>query len=460
MLKVALYLFCLVFLSSKLLADSEWMKRQNNYALKRVQDNISRDDTRIGFVVAATSKSDPNYYFHWVRDAALVMKSLDGYLPWAKKSQLFKNYTEIVLHHQSVNKLTGLGEPKFNPDGTSFKGHWGRPQNDGPALRALTLIDFASELLDHGNSTYVNDKLYRPELPAKTAIKRDLEYVAHHWTNLGFDLWEEVKGHHFYTRLVQRSALKKGARLAGKLKDPDAAAFYESKAAEISRSLEGYWDDSKSYIVTTLGGDPSEGLDYKISNLDASVILGAIHVDDADASFSVVDSRIQSTFFKLVDEFSKLYPVNQKFSGVGIGRYPEDTYYGGNPWFLITHGFAEAILKMVKVYRSQGGLQIDAINKKFFSLFLSDEINIGSISSDDPSFEAVIAKMKSYALTFIERSQKHTAASGQMDEQFHKKSGFMVGAKHLTWSYASYLTLYKAYIDDGTFTDSYGWRSE
>ena len=40
----------------------------------------------------------------------------------------------------SLSDGTGLGEPKFNVDETAFTGSWGRPQRDGPALRATTLI--------------------------------------------------------------------------------------------------------------------------------------------------------------------------------------------------------------------------------------------------------------------------------------------------------------------------------
>lgn len=41
----------------------------------------------------------------------------------------------------------GLGEPKFNVDETAFTGSWGRPQRDGPALRATALISFGQWLI-------------------------------------------------------------------------------------------------------------------------------------------------------------------------------------------------------------------------------------------------------------------------------------------------------------------------
>jgi len=49
--------------------------------------------------------------------------------------------------------------------------------------------------------SYMAKELYNPDDPT-TVIKADLDYVATHWDAPTFDLWEEVNGTHFYTRLV------------------------------------------------------------------------------------------------------------------------------------------------------------------------------------------------------------------------------------------------------------------
>lgn len=46
-----------------------------------------------------------------------------------------------------ANSGLGLGEPKFNVDESAYTGSWGRPQRDGPALRATALIDFGQWLV-------------------------------------------------------------------------------------------------------------------------------------------------------------------------------------------------------------------------------------------------------------------------------------------------------------------------
>jgi hypothetical protein len=57
-----------------------------------------------------------------------------------------------------------------NIDETAFTGAWGRPQRDGPALRATTFITYANWLIKNGNTSYVTSNLW-------PAIKLDLDYV-------------------------------------------------------------------------------------------------------------------------------------------------------------------------------------------------------------------------------------------------------------------------------------------
>lgn len=69
---------------------------------------------------------------------------------------------------------SGLGEAKFNADLTAFTGGWGRPQRDGPALRAIAIIQYARWLIDNGY----------PQTAASVAwpvIRNDLAYVGQYW---------------------------------------------------------------------------------------------------------------------------------------------------------------------------------------------------------------------------------------------------------------------------------------
>jgi glucoamylase len=104
----------------------------------------------------------------------------------------------------------GLGEPKFNIDGSAFTGAWGRPQRDGPALRATSIITYANWLIKNGNTSYVTSKLW-------PMIQLDLNYVQNNYQNQGFDLWEEVNSMSFFTTAVQHRSLREGILLANTL---------------------------------------------------------------------------------------------------------------------------------------------------------------------------------------------------------------------------------------------------
>lgn len=438
-------LFGLLFISSLTYANS-WLDEVQKSSYQNLLSNISRSDTPRGFVVASPSKIKPNYYYHWVRDAALVMKALMPELALDKnqadlKFVMMDDYINLVSYHQKIFKLTGQGEPKFNPDGTSYQFPWGRPQNDGPALRALILIDYAFELIKDGKVNYVTQKLYSANLPASTVIKRDLEYVSHHWREGDFDLWEEVKGTHFYTRMVQRAALIKGAKLARQLGDLAAANWYLSQASQIDTTLKSHWSDQLGYIQTTL--NYQGGLHYKYSNLDTSVLLAANHTEIPELSFAHDDPRMMKTFAKLVEVFANIYPINHGEEGYALGRYPEDVYYGGNPWFLLTNAAAEYLLKLNKALLTKQKIIIDANSQYFVSRMLNISLAKG-VYTDAETLNKISEKLKKLSMNFLLKNKKHMHPNGRMDEQFDKYTGYMLGARDLTWSYASFLTVYRS----------------
>lgn len=383
---------------------SPWLERQAPFALEKILFHSAQPGAPEGSVIASPSRENPDYYFHWVRDAALVMDPLVSLYIDGKRELLPRllAYAEFSRANQKARALTGLGEPKFHVDGTPFDGPWGRPQNDGPALRAVTLTRLAEKLLAEGKRSLVIEKFY--DGSNHSPIKTDLEYISHYWREASFDLWEEVLGDHFYTRMVQRRALRLGARLARKLGDPGAADWYEKQSLEIERSLEKFWDPKLGYVKATL--HHRGGLDYKTQNLDVAVILGALHGGMGDGFFDVNDLRVQKTLTRLLEEFSALYPINRQRGtpGIAIGRYPEDKYAGsdfngGNPWVLATLAVAEMYYRL--------GLAA-----------MGDE--------------------------FVARVIFHANGDGSLAEQMQRNTGYMCSAENLTWNYAAILTTARA----------------
>jgi glucoamylase len=150
------------------------------------------------------------------------------------------------------------------------------------------------------------------------------------------------------------------------------------------------------------------------------VILSAIQT--FDGSFKAPIAPIYETLKQLGNEFNSLYPINKnrvgkhdETLGVALGRYPQDIYNGsgfgeGNPWFLATLASAELMCKMVSA-RAYPQLRNELL---------------------------LAAKRQFNRVTF------HLDASGRMREQFSRHSGYQLGARDLTWSYASFITAYRA----------------
>lgn len=95
-------------------------------------------------------------FFTWVRDAAIVFSCVvDSFI--AGNTDLQDHIHQYISSQARLQILEnpsgdfdsgkGLGEPKFYVNETQFNGSWGRPQADGPALRAVAMIAYAKWLI-------------------------------------------------------------------------------------------------------------------------------------------------------------------------------------------------------------------------------------------------------------------------------------------------------------------------
>lgn len=438
-----------------------WLTRQTRLSHQYLLNDISPEGTVPGVVIAAPSKHSPDYYYHWIRDSALVMDVIISDYEKAmtpedqqKYLKMLFDYAEFSRRNQETpTRSGGLGEPKFNVDGSAFNGEWGRPQNDGPALRAIVLTRFAKLLLKQGiNTTWVRQRLYDNQIPTHSVIKSDLEYTAYHWRESSYDLWEETRGQHFYTRMVQRRALIDGSELAHQLGDEGASEWYSRQAKLLEVEIDHHWDPNQNQINATIdwdGGNP-----YKSSGLDVAVILGVLHGSRLDGFFNPEQDQVLMTAFKLQKEFKNLFEVNRNENlGVAIGRYPEDIYDGysigvqiGNPWFLATSGYAEYFYRVASQWKQAGEIRVTSINLDLLKSLLksspeSQQLKAGQVlMSHQALFQQLIGRMQEEADLYLKRVQYHTGADGQLSEQFNRVTGFLQGAPNLGWSYASFIT--------------------
>jgi glucoamylase len=305
-------------------------------------------------------------FFTWTRDAALTLKMIiDEFVLGNTGLQMYiDDYVHAQAILQTVVNPSGaflpsgrsLGEPKFKVTGARFNGAWGRPQRDGPALRAISLITYSKWLVDSGNVgkarniiwpviandlSYVGQYWYAPypskkylkfiphwlDLPPERAVVTHISYR----NTTGFDLWEEVSGSSFFTTQNQYRSLAEGAQLAATLGVTCSAC---EQAPQILCFLQSYWN-GEYFVANTNTGENRSGK-------DANTILGPISIFDINApcdslTYQPCHSYSLATFKVLIDTFREptLYPINEgipRNQGVAVGRYPEDKYFGGNPW--------------------------------------------------------------------------------------------------------------------------------
>ncbi|KAJ6452536.1 glucoamylase [Mycena vitilis] len=396
-----------------------------------------------GIVIASPSTVNPDYVFTWVRDSSLVFKVIIDQFTTGKDASLLGQIQNFVTAEKDLQQVSnpsgslttgGLGEPKFEVNGTAFTGSWGRPQRDGPALRSTAMITYANWLIKNTSTSNVVNTLW-------PVIKLDLDYVASNWNQTGFDLWEEIKSSSFFTTAVQHRSLREGATLAKAL-GQDASA-YSTQADNVLCFLQSYWNPSGGYITSNTGGGRS--------GKDANSALASIHTFDptagCDAStFQPCSDKALSSLKVYVDSFRSIYSINSGIAAnaaVATGRYPEDVYMGGNPWYLTTAAVAEQLYDALIVWKAKGSLNVTAISLPFFKQF-QPSVTVGSYASSTSTFTTLTSAVKTFADGFLAIHAKYTPSNGGLAEQFDRNNGTALSAVDLTWSYAAALTVFAA----------------
>ncbi|CDR37760.1 CYFA0S01e16578g1_1 [Cyberlindnera fabianii] len=425
---------------------TEWLNPANTSSQSPnsknvILDNISVNGSVPGLVIAAQSWVHPDYAYHWTRDAALVYDCLiDLYAAFpdgnSEKDLIAQHLTEYIsnskFEQEDPTAIGGIGEPKYYLGNNSgYQGSWGRPQNDGPALRVSTLLKY--------NDLYDGDVYGLWDV-----VKTDLDYLEAEWQNDNFDPWEEVNGTHFFNRFVQRKAFLDAADFMSSKNYTEEAQKYGSIAWEIQKTLNEFYDNTNNFIKVSL--EVGKG---KVSNKDVSVILAINHAYRADSVFAPTDAYVLSTAYEVVTSFFDVFPIsNVTTDDQGLplapptGRYPEDVYDGydsseGNPWFLSCAAFAEYFYTIGKAFEDNGEIVLSPISLPFWKFFTDVDETKDSLHGED--FDEAVQKLYGWGDAFL-RTVKHYGDGFKYSEQFNKYTGEEQGAHQLTWSHASILT--------------------
>jgi glucoamylase len=298
------------------------------------------------------------------------------------------------------------------------------------------MITYANWLIANSNTTFVTNTLW-------PIIKLDLDYVSTFWNQSSFDLWEEINSSSFFTTAVQHRALREGITLAQKIGQTSAVSDYATQADNTLCFLQSYWNPSNGYITSNTGGGRS--------GKDSNSVLASIHTFDSlagcdAATFQPCSDKALSNLKVYVDSFRSIYSINSGIAAnaaVATGRYPEDVYFDGNPWYLATAAVAEQLYDALIVWKAQGSIQVTSTSLAFFEQ-LSPSVVTGTYSSSTSTFTTLISAVQTYADGFLAINAKYTPSNGGLSEQYSKTDGTPLSAVDLTWSYASTLTAFAA----------------
>ena len=245
------------------------------------------------------------------------------------------SFRQHVRSRAEIAEIIGariLGEARHNADGGLDVLKWGRPQNDGPALRALAVMRFLA--LD-----------VFPERAAEAALtllRIDLDYTLSHWREPCVDLWEETLGFHYHTRLVQQAALANGATFWAAQADAGRAEACAEAARALLAELDSHFDPQDGVYRGRLAEAGANAPPPR--PLDIAVILAAVHAGRLSGTHSVADPKMLATLFALERLFDALYPINRARPvqcAPALGRYASDSYFSGGAYYFSTLGAAQ-----------------------------------------------------------------------------------------------------------------------
>jgi glucoamylase len=370
---------------------------------------------------------EPDYFFHWFRDSAVVIDALRIlFQDEAMDGEFFSHFADFVRFSLSLQELDGsttsgslwrdsiasdyrqyvreeadlaavhgealLGETRVNPDGTLDISKWPRPQYDGPAMRAIVLLHWQNAVRFENELGAAVDAL----------LRADLRFTLRHWREASFDIWEEEKGLHYYTLRASARALEAGADWFERRGERADATACRSDTKAILEILDGFWREDLQFYKSRI----LESQAPTAKELDISVIFAAIHAGGDSATHSVRDPRMHATLARLEALFDTEYAINRNRGaarGTAMGRYAGDVYYSGGAYYFSTLAAAEFCFRA---------------------------------AAQSPAMKQLTERGDA----FLETIRAYTPASGELSEQFDQHTGVQRSAQQLAWSYAAFIT--------------------
>ena len=382
-----------------------------------------------GCIIASPSydKNTPNidqdYIYHWTRDAAMTAYEMaNAPLPFndpAFIQQYLDNYVTFSKICQD-NTSVPLDHACFNINGTPRD--WGN-QSDGPASQTLAILAAYSQL-----SAGIQPV-------AVAVISANLAFLLNNKYQLPtVNLWEETSGLSFYARATQLRCFNavSNALVAG---TPPSILPPGKTAGDIDAAKNWLTSALRSHWVASGNGSFYQSImqaSGRGAGLNADVVMAAVYGDVPDG---ISDNKLLATAAQ-VRNCWKDAPINKDDAhGPMIGRYPNDSYVGGNSWLLCTANFAEFYYRLANAISTNNALfQVDPYNRPFYA-----QVGVG----ESTSVADAISALRNVGDRMLKGVLYHSDHL-ELSEQIRWDNGYEVSVRDLTWSYAAFLSAVRA----------------
>ena len=133
-------------------------------------------------------------------------------------------------------------------------------------------------------------------------------------------------------------------------------------------------------------------------------------------TFSSCSDRALANHKVVTDSFRSIYTINSGIAegtAVAVGRYPEDTYQGGNPWYLNTLAAAEQLYDALYTWNKQGSITVTSTSLSFFQDFDSS-VAAGTYASSSSTYTTLYNAVKTYADGYVNIIATYAQANGSL----------------------------------------------
>ena len=321
-------------------------------------------DRKTGGIIASPS-TDPDYRYVWPRDAFYVALALDrsGYHEQAER---FYMWCARAQDRSGVLRQRYYSSPELI--GPAWGPAWGE-EIDETACVLWGMVEHLRLTKDGGFLSEV-----------WPFIREAAWYLVDRVDHSGrvmptMNLWEEPPSRHVYSTATVAGGLKAASNAATALGFSKEARRWGHVSELVKKQLlDEFWDDALGHFIRT--ADPR----------DEQVDIGSLAISFPFGVIPDHDPRMMKNARALTESFR--YPAG------GLGRFPSDNNYGGNPWIISTC--------WMSIHHSLAG-----------------DASSGS--------------------HLLDWSARHASGLGMLPEQVDKDDGSVLSALPLAWSHAMFI---------------------